>query len=148
MSVVPEQFRLEFTPLAAREAMVQVGSTVRFTVLTERLIRLEYHPEGCFEDRASQAFWYRQQPVPLFDAQTTASGVEIETAYLHLKFAPQGNEGFTPGNLSIRLKLSDTIWQPGAVDEHNLRGTTRTLDYANGYVKLETGLMSRSGWSI
>jgi alpha-glucosidase len=41
----------------------------RFTVLTDRLIRLEFHRDGRFEDRASQAFWFREQPVPEFRAE-------------------------------------------------------------------------------
>ena len=35
-------------------------------VLTSRLLRLEYSPSGEFEDHPSQAFWYREQPVPEF----------------------------------------------------------------------------------
>jgi alpha-glucosidase (family GH31 glycosyl hydrolase) len=34
------------------------------------------------------------------------------------------------------------------VDEANLRGTTRTLDFVNGYAPLNPSLMSRSGWSV
>ena len=33
-------------------------------------------------------------------------------------------------------------------ERDNLRGTARTLDEANGAIRLERGLMSRAGWSI
>ncbi len=66
-AVIPEHFKLDLQPLAAAEAVVQAGHA-RFTVLTDRLIRLEYHPDDRFEDRASQAFWFRAQPVPEFRA--------------------------------------------------------------------------------
>lgn len=144
MSAILESFKLEFMPLAAPDAVVQIGHA-RFTVLTERLIRLEYHPQDCFEDRASQAFWYRHQPVPDFNAQITENSLEIETAYLHLQYS--GGD-FSPENLSIKLKDSGTVWHPGDVDEQNLRGTTRTLDFVNGYTPLQPGLMSRAGWSL
>ncbi|MBZ0282159.1 MAG: DUF5110 domain-containing protein [Anaerolineae bacterium] len=144
MSAILEPFKLEFMPLAASDAVVQVGHA-RFMVLTERLIRLEYHPQDCFEDRASQAFWYRHQPVPDFNVQLTENSLEIETAYLHLQYS--GGD-FSPENLSIRLKGSGTVWRPGDVDEQNLRGTTRTLDFVNGYTPLQPGLMSRAGWSV
>jgi alpha-glucosidase (family GH31 glycosyl hydrolase) len=34
------------------------------------------------------------------------------------------------------------------VDTGNLKGTTRTLDFANGYTPLNDGLISRSGWAL
>ena len=36
----------------------------RFTVLTDRFLRLEYDPEGIFEDRPSQTVLNRCLPVP------------------------------------------------------------------------------------
>ncbi len=38
--------------------------TVRFSLLTARLIRIESSPDGVFEDRPTQQFWYRRQPLP------------------------------------------------------------------------------------
>ena len=39
-----------------------VGKKYRFTILTERLIRLEYNPNGIFEDRPTQRIIYRKFP--------------------------------------------------------------------------------------
>ncbi|MEP7293351.1 MAG: alpha-xylosidase, partial [Chloroflexota bacterium] len=89
MSAIPEHFRLELQPAASRDAVVRVGNA-RFTVLTDRLIRLEYDPAGVFEDRASQTFWYRQQPVPDFRVTEQENGVEIETDCLHLRYEEKG----------------------------------------------------------
>ena len=146
LSVIPEQFKLDLMPLASPEAIVRAGNA-RFTVLTDRLIRLEYHPDLRFEDRASQAFWYREQAVLDFTVRTTENGLEIETAFLHLRFSDTG-DGFTPETLSILVKATNAVWHPGDVDEMNLRGTTRTLDFVNGYTALQPGLMSRAGWSV
>lgn len=145
MSVVSQQFMLELTPVASPDAVVYAGQA-RFTVLTSRLFRLEYHPEGRFEDRASQAFWFRQQPVPDFTVRQTG-GVEVETADLLLRYDDTSG-GFTPETLSITLKASGSVWHYGDTDTQNLRGTTRTLDFINGYAPLEPGLMSRAGWAV
>ena len=147
MSVIPEHFRLDLKPKATSEAMVQAGNA-RFTILTDRLLRLEYHPEGCFEDRPSQAFWFREQPVPEFNVHTAETEIEIDTAYLQLRFRPQNAPGFTRDNLQITLKASGTVWHPGDAADANLRGTTRTLDSVNGYTPLGPGLMSRAGWTV
>lgn len=147
MSVIPEHFRLTTAPVAASESIVQCG-TARFTVLTSRLIRLEYHAESCFIDRASQAFWFREQPVPDFTIRRQDEAVEIETEALWLHYTGDQTKGFSPDNLVIHVKSSGARWHPGDDDGSNLRGTTRTLDFANGYTSLEPGLMSRAGWSV
>ena len=135
-----------FCPVANPDAVV-TAKNVRFTVLTNRLIRLEYSADDRFEDRPSQAFWYRDQPVPNFKKTVTDSSVEIETGFLHLKYRITP-KGFTPKTLSIRLKQSDVTWTFGAKQTDNLKGTARTLDMAGKAIKLENGLLSRSGWAV
>ena len=139
-------FQLACEPQADAAAIVR-GSAVRFTVLTSRLIRLEYSAADTFEDRPSQAFWYRRQPVPPFEARQHGDSIEIETEHLHLRYRPT-ERGFTPYTLSIRLKATDTTWSYGDRRSGNLRGTARTLDITNGYAELEPGLMARGGWAV
>lgn len=147
MSTLPDHFKLTFKPVATADAVIQTGFA-RFTVLTDRLLRLEYHPQKCFEDRPSQTFWFREQPVPAFGVQETPKVLEIETEYLHLVYHKTLAEGFTSQNLAITLKATQTTWHPDDPTTDNLLGTTRTLDFANGYTPLTTGLMSRAGWSV
>ena len=40
-------------PIANKNAVIR-GDKYRFTVLTDRLLRLEYDEDGIFEDRATQ----------------------------------------------------------------------------------------------
>jgi hypothetical protein len=75
-------------------AVVTAGN-VRFTVLTVRLLRLEYSPTGVFEDRPSQAFCYRRQPVPAFNVRRGDGSIEIETEHLLLR-CTEHPRGFTP----------------------------------------------------
>jgi hypothetical protein len=120
---------------------------VRFTVLASRLLRLEHSPGGDFEDRPSQVFWYRDQPVPRFTAQVTESAVEIETEHLrlHYRITPGG---FRRSTLSIRLKESGATWRHGMRPRGNLGGTARTLDAVAGKTPLKPGLVSRQGWAV
>jgi len=141
-------FQLACEPEANVAAVVR-GPAVRFAILTSRLIRLEYSATEEFEDRPSQAFWYRLQPVPRFQVRQSDALIEIETDELHLRYAPSAR-GFMPGTLSIHVKATDSTWFFG---DHigksgNLRGTTRTLDVTDGYAELDPGLMARSGWAI
>ena len=137
-----------FRPIANQAAIV-TAPNVRFTVLTDRMIRIEYSKDNAFEDRPSQVFWYRDQPVPTFKQRITNRVVEIETDYLHLVYKI-GRAGFMPDNLSIKLKRSKVTWQYGDTPRKagNLRGTARTLDGFAGETKLEYGLVSKAGWSV
>lgn len=60
--MTPSSLHLPFNPIADSAAVVAAGN-VRFTVLTSRLLRLEYSPTGAFEEWPSQAFWFRRQPM-------------------------------------------------------------------------------------
>lgn len=135
-----------FHPIAGPDAIV-TAKNVRFTVLTDRVVRLEYSKDDRFEDRPSQAFWYREQPVPTFKKTVTDSSVEIETDFLHLKYQIT-SKGFTGKTLSITLKKSNVTWQYGMRQSDNLKGTARTLDNAGGATRLENGLLSKSGWAV
>ena len=138
-----QSFAVDFEPTANSEAVV-TGPNVRFTVLTSRLLRLEYSPSALFEDRPSQAFWYRRQPVPVFEVRRDDAHMAIETEALLLRYKIS-EAGFTAGTLSITLKESATTWQYGDEDALNLLGTARTLDNVDGALVLEEGLLSRQG---
>lgn len=144
-SPVPAHFQLPFQPVPDPAAVV-LGPHVRFTVLASRLIRLEYSPHDQFEDRPSQAFWYRHQPLPEFTVSRSASQLEITTGHLHLRYSPS-SKGFRRQTLSIEPK-SGAVWHYGDRDTGNLRGTARTLDNVDGPVPLDQGLLSRSGWAV
>ena len=145
MTQIPPQFQLDFQPVANPDAVVIAGSA-RFTLLTSRLIRLEYDENGRFQDNPSQPFWYRNQPVPKFEHLVADGRLQIETEYLKLSY--KIGKKFQPKSLQIRLKASGTIWQFGDKNPDNLRGTYRTLDEISGSTPLEPGLLSRSGWAV
>lgn len=148
MSVIPSHFKLDLAPIAHQDAIVQCANA-RFTVLMDRLIRMEYQSNGKFEDGPSQAFWFRHQSVPSFTAEMSDNGLLIETDGLKLRYVVDStHQGFSAENLSIELKATGAIWHPGDSDDGNLGGTTRTLDFINGYAPLEAGLMSRAGWAV
>jgi len=145
MFTIPAQFQLKLDPAPEPEAVVCLGN-VCLSLLTSRLVRIEYSPEGIFESRPSQAFWFRRQPVPEFSKVDRKGQVEIETE--HLQIVYQKGRPIEPETLSILVKETGIRWHFGDSDPHNLGGTRRTLDMTAGPVPLESGLISRSGWSV
>ena len=68
--------------LCRKEAFVIHGKC-RFTLLTERILRLEYDPEGAFEDRPSQTVLCRNLPVPDYTFRDSGERLEIDTKHYH-----------------------------------------------------------------
>ncbi len=132
-------------PVADPAAVVTAGSA-RFTVLTERLIRLEWSADGSFIDAGSYAFPVRRGPVPAFTVAQDGPTTVIDTGALVLRCT---NGIFDQDNLSIEVtSLPDTVWTPGLRDRQNLGGARRTVDNCRGAASLEPGLVSRSGWAV
>ena len=143
----------EHDPVAAENAVVVEGKA-RFTVLTDRLIRMEWAEDGCFEDRASLAIVNRKLPVPSFDVCRADGKLTIRTHALTLVYS--GEDEFDSDNLKVTFKVSgtDQVWFPGQEDDGNLLGTSRTLDKCKGFGQLnpgdpmEPGILSRAGWAL
>ncbi len=143
-----------YSPVADPAAIVVMGHA-RFTVLTPKLIRMEWSADGKFEDHASLVFLNRRLPVPRFTQKREGERLTLETAALHLTYnaASPGDGKLTADNLSISFTLDGKLvtWRPGMPDTGNLKGTTRTLDGALGDKTREPigqGLISRSGWAV
>lgn len=141
-------FQIPAQPVPESAAVI-LAPHARFTVLTARLIRMEYSPTDEFEDRASQAFWHRRQPVPQVQVSHRPTHTEIETEHLRLRYVP-GAKGFTHQTLSVEVKATGQTWSYGDKPRtaQNLLGTARTLDEAQGSIHLEPGLMARAGWAV
>jgi len=130
----------------ANPAAIILEGSARFTILTSRLIRMEFDPLKRFEDHASQVFLYRDQCVPEFHSWKQDGWLHIETDYLHLRFKENGR--FHWRDLHITLKQTGQTCQYSYPDETNLGGTIRTLDSTNGRLSFPDGLISRSGWAV
>jgi alpha-glucosidase len=155
-------------PLAAPKAQVRHGKA-RFTVLTDRLIRMEWAADGRFEDRPTLSVVNRRLPVPAFTMSAKGASLRIATDAVELTFTDTG-KGFTPRTLSARFRTAGVRgdWRFGQRDADNLGGTFRTLDGFDGDrkkewkqnaagkweagdwkgVPLPPGLVSRAGWSV
>lgn len=134
-------------PRARPEAVLR-GDRWRITILTEGLVRLEWSPDGEFEDRASTLALFRDQPVPTFSVVESAAAVEITTARFHLSYdrGPFSSSGLS---LQVRGNVSSyhSVWRFGEPAQ-DLGGTARTLDGVDGRTPLEPGIVSRGGFGV
>ena len=140
-------YTLSTAPCAKPESIVS-GNTYRFTVLTSRLIRMEYQEDGHFVDVPTQTVLCRDFPTVPFRVLEHESSLEIVTEHLHLYYdkRPFSREGLTV-HLSEGFHVYGSSWSYGEPIP-NLKGTYRTLDEANGAIELDDGLMSPDGYTV
>ncbi len=146
----------EISPVANPKAVVVRGD-VRFTVLTPRVIRMEWSADRSFEDHATLVFVNRRVPVPPYAVDEKDGWLRIETSNLHLAYR-LGSGRFTADNLQVDFLMDGhwKTWKPGMPNRGNLHGTARTLDGYDGdrrlgsgkKIDLGEGLISRDGWVL
>ena len=143
-------------PAPAHPDAVVEGATYRITVLTSRLLRLEWHPEGAFVDQPTQTVADRSFDVPGFTVDDVGGSLEVRTDHLRLRY---DRGPFSASGLSATLTR-------GAADPHystwrfgetypqslpgrgNLLGTARTLDEVDGACPLEPGILATYGFAV
>ena len=125
------------------------GTNYRISVLTDRLIRFEYSPQGVFVDAATQVVVNRKFPSANYEIRRNGDEIEILTEYLVVKY---NQKKFSQESLRVRLRKGafswNATWRYGDACENNLGGTVRTLDNVDGAIPLENGLLSRNGFTV
>lgn len=138
---------------------------VRFTVITESTVRLEYSPDGTFTDNKSFMAVNREYDKVEYKVKT-GGWIEITTPMLKLRYK-KGSGAFRSNNLVItsaskKKGAFQFTWKPGMKQHHNLKGTFRTLDCYDGDVRMtdtpegkagekmeiEDGVIARDGWTL
>ena len=126
------------TDAKANENQIYTGNGCRITVLTSRLIRVEYSPENKFTDLASYAVWFRKFDGVDFTVKEQGAMLVVETA--EVKFFIKKKSG-KPAFVEFK-ESGKTV---KANNKNNLKGTCRTLDNTFGKTKLMDGLLTESG---
>ena len=137
---------------------------VRFTVIADGVLRLEYTTDGQFVDDKSQLAVQRLYPAVDYRSRIRGGWIEIITPKMKLRYRKDSGR-FTADNLSITSRNLSVpfTWKPGMCQKGNLKGTYRTLDGMDGNrqtqtwvsdsqkgdtLRLEDGLLATDGWTL
>ena len=146
--------------VSAMADVVYKDANVRFTLIDEGTLRLEYAPDGKFVDNKSFMAVIREYPNVLYTIKDNAKQVTISTSKLKLVYK-KGDAPLSAENLTISsTKAISTpfTWKPGMQQKGNLKGTYRTLDGYDGSeyqysnpkreMPIEDGILATDGWSL
>ena len=81
-----EQFEIDYTKAVSDKKTVVQGQNYRMSVISERIVRLEFSPSGRFNDRPTQLIKKRNIGIPDFSVRQDASMMEITTKYFSLTY--------------------------------------------------------------
>lgn len=148
------QFEVDYTRAKSDEKSIIKGSNFRITVITERIVRLEFSPSGQFIDRPTQLVLKRNLGLADFSVKQDLNYIQISTRYFtlnYLKRAPFTGSKLDPAkNLKITLVSRDRDrnkdWYYGHPEVRNLDGNMISVDIPNSKV-LSHGLYSLDGFA-
>lgn len=143
MSVPSEKFIKTFgwkSDSKTDEKYVVVKNNVRLSLLTERLLRVEFDPENIFTDEPTQSIINRNFCSPQIRTAEDNGIVIIMTTKTIFRYDTVNKK-----MIGISLKNGKNLTE---FNKGNLKGTYRTLDMTTGAIALGDGIMSTDGVAI
>ena len=89
MNTISGSFVKNYNDGMAVKDNIIIGKTYRFTILTERLVRIEYSPNGEFVDSPSERVIFRKFPQTKFKVNNTDTLIQITTLYFTLNYVKE-----------------------------------------------------------
>lgn len=135
--------------LGNKDSIIQ-GEKYRFTLLSERLIRMEYSPNGTFEDRPTSLVVNRSFPKVEFSIVESGSLIQITTTFLTITYAkntPFKSNVFA-SNIKVVANGTEKEWQIGNPEVRNYHGINYSLDSVKDKIVLDKGLYSEDGFCL
>ena len=131
--------------LIANRRNIVRGDKYRFTVLSPRLIRIEYNKNNKFEDRATALVVKRDFGYTPYTINQTDISLTITTEYFtltYIKSAPINGK-----NIKVVINGTDKEWYPEIKEVRNLGTINYSLDDLDKNLKLNKGLYSFDGFA-
>ncbi len=149
-----KQFEVNYTKAKSDAKAIVQGANYRISIISERVIRLEYSQAGQFVDRPTQLIRKRNIGLADFSVRQDANIVEVTTKYLALNYIKGqpfvGNKVDPMKNLKITLLSRDRDrnkdWYYGHPEARNMLGNLVGVD-VNIPKNLQKGLYSLDGFA-
>ena len=151
MNTVGSYFVTNSKDATCKKENIVLGKKYRISILTDRLVRLEYSENGIFEDRPTSRVIFRNFDKVNYTTSTSETLIQITTSYLTINYVMEKSfEGskITPGNtLKITLNNTDRSWYYHHPEARNFGTINYSLDDYKGKLKLSKGLYSTDGFA-
>ena len=132
MAELGEHFKPDYNNLVSKPQTVFKGQFYRITILSDLLVRLEFSPEGYFEDRPTEFAKFRNFPIPQMKVDQNEKYLDITTKYFNLRYDKEkpfnGNKYSPDSVLKIKILETGKEWYYGHPEARNYGGIITNLD--------------------
>lgn len=127
-----------------------VGKKFRITVLSHRLVRIEYSEKGLFEDRPTSLIINRSFPKIDYFITESDSMIEVNTGVFTLTYVKDSpiKSGILSSNIKAVINGTKKEWQINNPEVRNLRGINYSIDSVKDKIVLDKGLYSLDGFCL
>ena len=140
MASFGDHFKVDASLGKSQDKAIIKGDFYRITILSERLVRLEYSKDGKINDSVTDFALNRRSPVPEFKMEEDEKYLVISTTYFSLQYEkekPFKGPSFAPdANLKVKLLNTDKLWYFGHPEARNFRAS------AYGLIISDSGIVS------
>lgn len=120
------------------------GNKFRISILSPRLVRLEYNENGHFEDRATALVTNRSFMNFNYEVFYEETNIKVVTEYFSLVYVR--DSAFNNNNLKVTVLGNGNVWHPSFNDVRNLGSINYSLDDMDEKLTLDNGLYSLTGF--
>lgn len=146
-----ESFVFDYESAKANEDSIIRGEKFRFTILTDRLVRLEYNESGIFEDRPTELMWYRTFEKPQYTVREDERYLEITTSYFKINYLKErrfkGSRFNPSSNLKVELLNTERSWYYSHPEIRNFGSPSTNLMTRGGKTRFKKALYSPDGYA-
>ena len=128
--------------LLAENSAIIKSNSYRITILSDRLVRLEYSSNGIFNNYETTIVKNRKFPVPDYTKQENDNILQIDTRYFSLYYFK--NSPFNSRSIKAKCKNGEE-WYYGQKEVKNFNSTAMSLDNTTKLPELEKGLFAPTG---
>ena len=119
-----------------------VGKKFRITVLSHRLVRIEYSEKGLFEDRPTSLIINRSFPKIDYFITESDSMIEVNTGVFTLTYVKDSpiKSGILSSNIKAVINGTKKEWQINNPEVRNLRGINYSIDSVKDKIVLDKNI--------
>lgn len=140
-----QQFIFDKAKSKAKDSSIFQGKYYRITILSERLVRIEYNKEGIFEDRPTQLAIFRDFDTPKIEVKQDSKFLEITSRYFRLIYNKEGDIK-SASNLKIHLESTNRVWYYSNPEVRKIDAIGDSLENTKS-IKYKKGLYSLDGFA-
>lgn len=140
-----ERYRIDVSKAKNSMDRIITFGNFRFSVIKEKIIRIEFSTRKKYTDEPTQVVWKRELGNDAYSVLREKESIVVKTQFLEICCK---NAGAEINDFVVCYNIPQKKYWSYGEKIDTLKGTIRTLDGINGSVKLNEGMLARDGFVV